>query len=51
MTGAPVVACDLDGVVWRGDEAIPPAADGIAALRARRAAGGVRVEQLELTGR
>src|SRR5262249_4383071 len=32
MTGAPVVACDLDGVVWRGDEAIPSAADGIAAL-------------------
>ena len=31
---APVVACDLDGVVWRGDEAIAPAAAGIAALRA-----------------
>jgi HAD superfamily hydrolase (TIGR01450 family) len=29
----PVVACDLDGVVWRGDDAIPPAAAGIAALR------------------
>jgi HAD superfamily hydrolase (TIGR01450 family) len=28
-----VVACDLDGVVWRGDEAIAPAAAGIAALR------------------
>src|SRR5438067_2185360 len=35
----PVVACDLDGVVWRGDEAIVPAAAGIAALRA----AGVRV--------
>jgi 4-nitrophenyl phosphatase len=31
---APVVACDLDGVVWRGDDAIAPAATGIAALRA-----------------
>lgn len=28
-----MVACDLDGVVWRGDDAIPPAAGGIAALR------------------
>jgi len=28
-----VVACDLDGVVWRGDEPIPFAADGVAALR------------------
>ena len=33
MTHAPVVACDLDGVVWRGNDAIAPAADGIAALR------------------
>jgi 4-nitrophenyl phosphatase len=39
VTVAPVVACDLDGVVWRGDEAIPAAADGIAALRA----AGLRV--------
>jgi len=31
---APVVACDLDGVVWRGDDPIVPAAAGIAALRA-----------------
>ncbi len=31
---APVLACDLDGVVWRGDEPVPAAADGIAALRA-----------------
>jgi 4-nitrophenyl phosphatase len=30
--GPPVVACDLDGVVWRGDEAIPAAAAGIAVL-------------------
>jgi glycerol 3-phosphatase-2 len=36
---SPVVACDLDGVVWRGDDAIPPAATGIAALRA----AGLRV--------
>jgi glycerol-1-phosphatase len=28
-----VVACDLDGVVWRGDAPIPAAAAGIAALR------------------
>lgn len=36
MTGlpaSPVVACDLDGVVWRGDDPIAPAAEGIAALR------------------
>jgi 4-nitrophenyl phosphatase len=36
---APVVCCDLDGVIWRGDVPIPGAADGIAALRA----GGMRV--------
>jgi HAD superfamily hydrolase (TIGR01450 family) len=29
----PVVACDLDGVIWRGDDAVVPAAGGIAALR------------------
>jgi 4-nitrophenyl phosphatase len=39
VTPPPVVACDLDGVVWRGDEAIAPAAGGIAALRA----AGLRV--------
>ncbi len=33
MKTAPVVACDLDGVVWRGDEPISAAAPGIAALR------------------
>lgn len=32
--GAPVVCCDLDGVLWRGDQCIPKSADGIAALRA-----------------
>ena len=32
-------ACDLDGVLWRGDEPIPGAADGVAALRA----AGLRV--------
>jgi 4-nitrophenyl phosphatase len=35
----PVVACDLDGVIWRGDEPIAPAAEGIAKLRA----AGLRV--------
>ena len=34
MSAPQVVACDLDGVVWRGDEPIAPAAPGIAALRA-----------------
>lgn len=34
-----VVCCDLDGVIWRGDDPIAGAADGIAALRA----GGLRV--------
>jgi 4-nitrophenyl phosphatase len=27
------VCCDLDGVIWRGDEIIPGAAEGVAALR------------------
>jgi 4-nitrophenyl phosphatase len=31
---APVVCCDLDGVVWRGSEAIPGSAAGIARMRA-----------------
>jgi 4-nitrophenyl phosphatase len=35
----PVVCCDLDGVVWRGDDPIPAAAVGIAQLRA----AGLRV--------
>jgi glycerol 3-phosphatase-2 len=41
MTGKPqpVVCCDLDGVIWRGDEAIAPAAAGVAELRA----AGLRV--------
>jgi HAD superfamily hydrolase (TIGR01450 family) len=34
-----VVCCDLDGVIWRGDEPIPGAAEGVAALRA----GGLRL--------
>ena len=33
MSGVPVVACDLDGVIWRGDDPIAPAADGIVQLR------------------
>jgi len=32
--GAPVVCCDLDGVVWRGEAPIPGGADAITALRA-----------------
>jgi HAD superfamily hydrolase (TIGR01450 family) len=36
---SPVVCCDLDGVVWRGEEPIPGAADGVAHMRA----GGIRV--------
>jgi 4-nitrophenyl phosphatase len=39
MSGAPVVACDLDGVIWRGDEPIAPAVGAIAQLRA----AGLRV--------
>jgi HAD superfamily hydrolase (TIGR01450 family) len=30
----PAVCCDLDGVIWRGDEPIPGAAEAVAALRA-----------------
>jgi glycerol 3-phosphatase-2 len=32
-TPSSVVCCDLDGVIWRGEEAIPGAADGVAKLR------------------
>jgi 4-nitrophenyl phosphatase len=39
MSGAPLVACDLDGVVWRGEQPIAAAAAGIAQLRA----AGLRV--------
>jgi 4-nitrophenyl phosphatase len=38
-TAPPVVVCDLDGVVWRGDDAIPGAAAGVARLRG----AGIRV--------
>jgi HAD superfamily hydrolase (TIGR01450 family) len=38
-SAAPVVVSDLDGVIWRGDEAIAGAAGGVSALRA----AGVRV--------
>lgn len=31
-TGAPVVCCDLDGVLWRGDDVVPGAPSAIAAL-------------------
>jgi 4-nitrophenyl phosphatase len=31
---APVVCCDLDGVVWRGEASIPGSADALDALRA-----------------
>ncbi len=37
--GRPVVCCDLDGVVWRGETPIPGAAEGITRLRA----AGLRV--------
>ncbi|MEP6625290.1 MAG: HAD-IIA family hydrolase [Acidimicrobiia bacterium] len=30
---APVIVCDLDGVLWRGDAPIPGSADAIASLR------------------
>lgn len=34
MSGAaPVVCCDLDGVLWRGEDPVPGAADGVALLR------------------
>src|SRR5215470_1036940 len=36
---APVVALDLDGVLWRGDDPIAPAVEGVARLRA----AGLRV--------
>jgi glycerol 3-phosphatase-2 len=38
-TDRPVVCCDLDGVVWRGEERIPGAPEAIAQLRA----AGMRV--------
>lgn len=31
--GSPVVCCDLDGVVWRGDDPIPGSADAVTRLR------------------
>ena len=31
--GPPVVCCDLDGVLWRGDEPLPGSADAVATLR------------------
>ena len=34
MTDPPVVCCDLDGVVWRGEAPIPGSAAAIASLRA-----------------
>lgn len=34
MTGLPVVCCDLDGVLWLGDEPIPGAAAGVERLEA-----------------
>lgn len=32
-SGTPVVCCDLDGVLWRGDDAIPGAAQAVDELR------------------
>jgi 4-nitrophenyl phosphatase len=37
--GPAVVCCDLDGVIWRGEEAVPGSAEGIARLRR----AGIRV--------
>ena len=34
MTDEPVIVCDLDGVLWRGDVAIAGSADAVAVLRA-----------------
>jgi glycerol 3-phosphatase-2 len=34
MSGPAVVCCDLDGVIWRGDEPVPGAAAGVDRLRA-----------------
>jgi glycerol 3-phosphatase-2 len=34
MTDEPVIVCDLDGVLWRGDVAIAGSADAVAELRA-----------------
>jgi HAD superfamily hydrolase (TIGR01450 family) len=34
VTNAPVICCDLDGVIWRGDDAIRGAAGAVARLRA-----------------
>ena len=45
-----IVCCDLDGVIWRGDDAIPGSAAGVAALRGRGLAGRVPHEQLERGG-
>ena len=39
MRELPVVCCDLDGVIWRGDDPIPGAASGVSILRA----AGLRV--------
>jgi len=33
VTGARVICCDLDGVVWRGDQPLPGAAAAVAQLR------------------
>jgi 4-nitrophenyl phosphatase len=33
VSNSAVVCCDLDGVLWRGDEAIPGSAEAVAALR------------------
>ena len=46
----PVVVCDLDGVLWRGDEPIDGATTGVAALRDRGPARGLRHQQLEPAG-
>ena len=39
MIDGPVVCCDLDGVIWRGDEPVPGSAEGVERIRA----AGMRV--------
>jgi len=39
VTQAPVICCDLDGVIWRGEDPIPGAAAAVAQLRS----AGLRV--------
>ena len=44
------VCCDLDGVVWRGEDIIPGAAEAIARLRAARFRVGLVASTMGDTG-